>query len=194
MNGETLAACIVIAILVIAFMHGGARPSKKDYSPSEVALPAFHWNKGKDDGDARIDLVDEAGKPTGSMLLDNGVLYDPKDGKVRGTVTRQLYATSVGLDLGTFAGYRDAARGSNSDTFSVGLRYSPVRVFYGCLAPDLAVTKDWGGVGLSLYLPDTFKGQAISHFGLGAWYGSPFGGRDAGDAGWTVGLSFSSRN
>lgn len=86
------------------------------------------------------------------------------------TRTRSLLQSwDFPYDFGTFAGAAPSARGpqGESSTFQVGLRVSPARFLYGTIAPDLLVTSDHFGVGLSLYPPPDLMGHSWAHWGIG---------------------------
>lgn len=185
---------VIGVLLLVIFGHAHPAPKKGDFVIQQTTLPQLHFWKGKDDGDASIEVYDRTGSRLGSLLRDGSRLYDPKDGSVVTVETPHLnFVDITRLDIGTFAAYQTGARGSSDDTFGVGVRYSPVRLAFGIAAPDVVVTKDRAGLGLSLYAPESLVGYTASHIGIGAWYTAPFGGRDAAAPGWCLGLSFSIR-
>lgn len=186
---------VVIGILVLTgISHWRATPDKADYRLATNALPRFHLYRTPDDVDGSLDLVDQAGHTAGRLVLDDGSVFVPKDGSLRAVYTSDLYLIDRRWDFGTFGGYRDSSA-SDVDRFTVGLRLSPVRLFYDTTAPDLVVAKDWAGIGASVYLPQSLVGSTCSHIGIGAWYGLPFSHEDraGGGAGWAYGLAFSTR-
>ena len=170
-------------------------PSKADHTPATTTLPSPHLIKGKDDGDASIALFDAHRQPAGHLLLDDGWVYGPNDGSVYPVITHHYYAIdATRWDVGAVCAYREGGRGTDGGAIAGGLRVSPVRLLWGTVAPDIVVTEDWAGAGASAYLPRQIVGNAASHFGIGAWYGVPYGSSDRdGPAGWCFGLSFSIR-
>ncbi len=115
-------------------------------------------------------------------------MYLPVDAKPDVTidVIRHEYLYDPGFDIGTFGGY---AVSGTVPRFQVGLRYSPVRLSWGILAPDVVASQTAAGVGLSVYPPSTYFGRWWDHFGLGGWYVAPY---DGSHGAVVVGLAFSS--
>lgn len=81
-------------------------------------------------------------------------------------LSRDYYLIDPGLDLGTWAGYT-GRHGDSRDDFDVGLRYSPARLLFGTVAPDLLVGTKEAGVGISLYPPKSVFGPGWNHLGVG---------------------------
>jgi hypothetical protein len=144
-------------------------------------------------------FVPAAGGGIGTHQVDqrlerDGVLYDEDGSAICATTTDDYYGGKGHYDLGAFTGFRPASRGYDKlDPFTAGLRFSPLRLGYDCVAPDLVVTNEWAGAGVSFFAPERFVGSDWKHLGLGAWYGYPFRGQPDGPGGWTVGASFSIR-
>lgn len=192
---KELVGFIVIGLAVLTLVSRFRSPPDKDnFKPSQTSIPRFHLYKGSDDVDASLDVFDRNGQPVGRLAVDNGRLYDPKDGSIRVVKTPDWYLIKPQWDIGTFAGYRSASSGTESEPFTVGLRLSPVRLFYDVVAPDVVIAPDWAGVGASAFLPRDLVGDDLHHLGFGAWYGFPYAGASHGDrGGWTLGLSLSIR-
>lgn len=131
-----------------------------------------------------------------SYVLDDGHLYhageppradDPE--AITASVAPDYYlADPTKLDLGAWAGYNTRGSDVRGGRFQAGARYSPVRLLYGIIAPDLVVSEDVAGAGVSVYPPERLVGRYLGHVGVGGWYVAPFAG---GDAGWMFGLTFS---
>ncbi len=191
-NREVLGLVVIGIIVLTVFSRWRGTPDKGNYTPATHAIPRLHLYKGQADVEASVDVVDHEDHITGRLVLDDGRLYEPKDRSVRGVYTSDLYLVdTTRWDVGTFGGYR--ATDGQTEPFSVGLRVSPVRLFYGTVAPDLALAQDWAGAGASFYLPAELVGRTASHIGIGAWYGIPFNGSDRDGPAWCYGLSFSIR-
>ena len=194
MRAEVIGIILLGVLLLVIFGHSRPAPKKGDYNLGKVTLPVPHLWKGKDDGDATIQIFNRQGQPLGTLLRDGKRLYDHKDGSLYAVETPHVnFVDYTKHDFGTFAAYQTGARGTGDDTFGTGIRYSPLRLAFGIVAPDAVITKDRGGIGFSLYAPDSLVGETASHIGLGAWYTVPFGGRDAAAPGWCLGISFSIR-
>lgn len=206
MNGERVALCLLVLILASIFVFHGKPSSLNGLTPVEHKAPRFHLFRNQGEGDGTFDIkipgviTDGASSRSGSFVLYGGRLYeDSKDtSDLRATFTPDYYFVDIdpdgGLDLGTWAAYR---KGSTEDTsgFQTGIRYSPVRLGWGIVAPDLVVSADVVGGGFSFYPPPQFVGGWWRHIGLGAWYTVPFGddtGLDSSE--WSYGLSFTTRD
>lgn len=108
-----------------------------------------------------IDLRDNqlSERPEGRKARDT-LGFTAETSRVRGFIETYDFP----YDFGTWAGYAPASR---DETFQVGLRASPVRLLYGTLAPDLLLSQDHAGIGISLYPPPDLVGHMWSHWGLG---------------------------
>lgn len=194
MKSELIGLALLAGLLLVIFGHTHPVPKKGDFNVGKTTLPVLHGWKGKDDGDATIEVRNREGQLLGTLLRDGHRLYDPKDGSLTTTTTPHLpFFDATRYDLGTFAAYAPGARGTGDDSFVTGIRVSPFRLAFSCVAPDVVVTKDRAGLGFSLYAPEALVGEDAVHIGLGAWYTAPFGGRDAAGPGWCAGLTFSIR-
>ncbi len=189
-----IAVCVIGLVWLVIHAERPA-PSIKNKVPAASLRPGVHLWQGPGDADETIQVKivdpDTGVVTTGELLQRQGRVYTDRDGRITAGVRTEFYFLKPGLDIGAFGGYRPAARGTESDTFDVGLRYSPVRTFFGTLAPDIAISKDWIGAGASIYPPKRLVGPDWSHVGLGAWYGYPTRSDSHSGPGWTVGLSFS---
>jgi hypothetical protein len=196
---KSLPGVVALGVFVYILAHS-QRPAPRighDTPPAEFESPRFHGRRqpGMVDRTIDVSLRGPDGSPVSGRLLQAGNrFYVESDGRrLEARVTNDYYFYSPGLDLGTIAGFRGGARGSDGDTFAVGVRASPARIFYGTVAPDIVLTQDWIGLGASAYLPANVVGDAWSHVGAGAWYGYPTRGESYGDPGWVVGISLSIR-
>lgn len=190
---------ILIAIVIaIVVTHNRPAPKIDGASPATTTFPRLHLFRGDSDADKSLDLkIDTERLPasgTVRLLERDGLFYDPDGSPIHTTVTNDIYFLKTHYDFGTFAGYRPASRGQEGlDPFTAGVRFSPLRLCYDTIAPDLAITNQWAGAGASFYLPENFVGPTWKHLGLGVWYGYPYRGRSDAPGGWTAGLSFSIR-
>jgi len=202
MSGDGIGAVVIIAIVaVILWFH--APPSNiAGLTPITQDKPRFHLLRESGDGDGTVRIQPGTDNLPRDLVLLDGSLYDKEvaadvskklaDKGFRVSFTPDYYFIDAErLDLGTWAGVRTAS----SDIIprgQVGVRYSPARLGFGLLAPDIVASRDVGGVGLSLFPPPRYCGRVWSHFGLGAWYTFPFRDSSSGPS-WCYGLSFSTR-
>lgn len=194
MDRGILGLLAVAAVVFILVTHTKPAPKLDGASPAKLAAPKFHFIEEDQDVDKTIDIKDDTGSTVARLFERRGLLYDPKGSPHHTVVTPHLEFVRPAYDIGAFAGYRPASRHSTElDPFTAGLRFSPLRLGYGIVAPDLVITNQWAGAGASFYLPEGLAGVEWKHFGVGAWYGYPFRGQADAPGGWTVGLSFSVR-
>ncbi len=137
--------------------------------------------------------VDAAGKPLdGDTLVAWRKAHPFSDGAFYATsFTPDYYLVDPTLDLGAFAAYRPSGRHTTSgptEAFETGIRYSPVRLLYGTVAPDALLTRDAAGVGLSFYPPEQYVGPKWHHLGLEVGWVASLSGRSS--DGWLAGFSF----
>lgn len=191
-------AGLVVWIIIIALTSKPA-PSVRGAPPVETTHE-HPFYRTSEQVDAEIVAEDLSGAELGRWLLDDGQLYGPvgHDGKplddeatklVKVRLAQRCYAPfwAPGLDLGTIAGYRGGSGVEPGTRFNVGLRYSPVRLAYGVVAPDVVAGNQGAGVGVSIYPPRQL-GRFWRHWGVGVWEIAPYEG---GPIGWCAGLSFS---
>jgi hypothetical protein len=160
----------------------------------DVAVPTkthFHLWGTSDNADGTYRVYDPVGKlVTAFHVRDNRVSELPRDKEstYRTAYDRDLYALKSGFDVGVWSGYGDL--GPDTDSWQTGLRYSPLRLLFGTVSADLALSRGAAGVGLSVYPPPDYVGPTWAHIGLGVWYVAPFDGSPAGPV---YGLSFSTK-
>lgn len=185
---------LIAGVLILVALHSRAAPKIDNAEPAKAGFPRLHLLRGASDADRSLDIKDAKGGPLGRVLERDGVFYDPHGTPLETTVTSDLYLLKTQYDFGTFAGYRGASRGQEGlEPFSVGVRFSPIRIGYDVIAPDLVVSNQWAGAGASFYLPEHIVGPDWHHLGAGLWYGYPFAGGSNAPGGWCAGLSFSIR-
>jgi hypothetical protein len=191
LSPELVGIALLAALVLSLTMCSKPAPTVKNADVLHDEMPRFHLWKKSDDADRSIQVKDRGGKVLGELVVKDNFVYAPKGSPLsHSTTTDDLYLIEPGLDIGTFAAYH-AARGT--DSMSVGIRLSPVRLLYGTVAPDLAIAQDWAGPGVSFYMPERLVGPTLSRVGVGAWYGLPYAGRESADPGWALGMSLSLR-
>jgi len=185
---------VVVGVVFVIATHSRPAPKIDKADAAEDAFPRLHFWRGKSDADRTLDFKDDHGRTVGRVLERDGVFYDPEGSRLNTISTDDLYFAKPQYDIGAFAGFRPASRGyERLDPFTAGLRFSPIRLGYDVVAPDLVITNEWAGAGASFFLPERLVGADWKHLGLGAWYGYPFRGQASAPGGWTVGASFSIR-
>lgn len=192
-------ALLVFILVTVWFNHPA--PSVNGLHPVEEKGAHFHGIRSKGDGDGTYDATAHA--PDGSIISGRFIADDdrlfitkPADDSahVSLTFTPDYYLfDATRFDLGAWSGYFNRSDGGASasnraDRFQAGLRYSPARLLYGTVAPDLVLSSDLVGGGISFYPPRKLAGRYFEHVGVGAWYCAPF---DGSNPGWSFGFSFS---
>lgn len=189
-----------VIIVIIGFLVS-AKPASSLSNKVVVpqTTPSYHWWRGPDDGDGTYSFRGDLNGRVGRYVVRHSVLHQPKPGSpdeiptLSAEFSPDRYFGEWNYDFGTFGAYRRASTGTSTDAFQVGLRFSPARLAFGTVAPDLVLSKDCVGAGLSVFVPEEYSGQ-FAHFGLGAWYTIPLAGTSrAGRPGWDLGLSFSTQ-
>jgi hypothetical protein len=80
---------------------------------------------------------------------------------------RKQYIFDPGWDFGAYGGYLSGNKtGTDIKDLDVGLRISPVRV-WNTFAPDLLISNQAAGVGISFYPAPERYGEIWSHLGVG---------------------------
>lgn len=190
--GEYTWAVIAIAFLALTFWFAHA-PTPSIHG--DIAVPTethFHLWGTSDNADGSYQIRDNGTLVRAFHVRDNRVSELPHGPDAEGhhyatVYDRDLYLGKSGLDLGAWTGY---GRLGEARHWQTGARYSPARFFYGTLAPDLAVSQDAAGIGITAFPPADYLGPFWSHLGLGVWYVAPFDGSNPGPV---YGLSFSTR-
>jgi len=121
--------------------------------------------KGPDDGEGLLTISNRAGDAVAQYTLgSDGVLHqDPKqaaEGLFKAEFRPDEYFGRWTYDFGAIAAYDGKPR--------LGVRFSPVRLFYDLAAPDIIATESAVGLGISLYPPKRSVGT-WHHVGAGAW-------------------------
>ena len=195
------AAAAAFALLVVcaAWSAQRAPPMLADGAtpvPTETKYYAFRGSS-EPAVDADYRVLDGTGRLlVGLRVLDGEVYVAPGSLSTGVTVTGHKSAFFVDQggagslpDLGTLVGAGSSDFGDGH--LHVGIRYSPIRLVYGLIAPDVTLTTDAVGAGVSVYPPVSAVGPEWHKLGIGVWYGVPFKG--GGAAGWFGGLSYSIR-
>jgi hypothetical protein len=114
---------------------------------------------------------------------------DGGDRHWRYELTVHRYTDDWTTDLGAWGGLRiDPETGAGVP--DVGVRYSPVRLLDGVLAPDALISPNQAGLGISAYMPSHTITGTWRHLGLGLGYAVGF---DGGGAGWVPYVALSTR-
>lgn len=149
----------------------------------------FHLWRSSTDADGTYQVRD----PDGHVVAAAHVRYNrvsqvPLGGDKPFSIhyDRDYYLIEPVFDLGAWTGY--ARFGGDNHHWQTGVRYSPLRVLWGTVGADLALSQDAAGAGISLFPPADYLGGSWHHAGLGAWYMAPF---DGGSPSWVYGVSFS---
>ncbi|MFA6132551.1 MAG: hypothetical protein WC869_00890 [Phycisphaerae bacterium] len=194
MDRSVIGFFVIVGAVFLIAMHSRPAPKIDKATAAEREVPRYHLWRGDKDADRTLDLEDSSGRHVARVLERDGLFYDEAGSPLRTKVTDDLNFVKTQYDIGTFAGFRPASRGYDRlDPFTAGLRFSPIRLGYDVVAPDLVITNDWAGAGASFFLPERIVGPDWKHLGLGLWYGYPFRGQADAPGGWTAGLSFSLR-
>lgn len=197
MNPEVIGGTVLIGFIAITLWFN-TPASNMDGKQPVVTRSAFHLVRTAGESDGVLDLRDRGGVVLGSYVLRDRQLYETPEQAESGVITaaliRDYYLIDPGFDLGVWGGWSQAGSDSDDDDdisrFQAGFRFSPARLLYGTVAPDLVASADVGGAGLTFYPPTHLVGQHWRHLGVGAWYVAPF---DGSDPGWAFGISFSTR-
>jgi hypothetical protein len=170
---EPFVAIGVMGLIALTFWLASTPPPTIN---GEVLIPEKHKNvhliRHKDEVDGTLEVIH---KPSGDKFktdfVDNNHYQQPsqKDsGKWGTSLSRDYYLIDPGLDWGTYAGWAsDHKRDHGDSDFKVGLRFSPARLLFGTVAPDLLIGSDAAGVGVSVYPPKSFFGGGWNHVGIG---------------------------
>lgn len=158
---------IVVVVVMVAFHHQPATTTAgADPVPTTTNQ---HLIAPKERADGLLTATDGLGHVAHASVA-HGRVWQTKEQRLESDAAdlhfsyardRSLY-DPYPLDFGTVAGCSWLPGG---DRFAVGLRWSPVRLLNGTLAPDALVTKDGVGVGVSAYLPPEYFDWA-SHWGI----------------------------
>lgn len=193
MNGTEAFAGVALAVIIGASVYCNRPPSSVEGKQSVPTTSVFHLWRSEGEADGTLSVRDPSGAVVGNYVLrDNGLFEPPEQaehGPLHVSLARDFYLGDPGVDVGAFESYYRGG-GSNTSTFQAGVRVSPARFLYGTISPDLALTPDAIGAGISVYPPPQLVGAHWHHLGIGAWYLAPF---DRGSPGWAVGAAFSIR-
>jgi hypothetical protein len=207
---EHLGLLLIACALAAAFFFSGKAPTVAGKVQIEEGTPRYHFYRGSDDADGSLEVPNNPTDLHSDFVMLNGKLFQDPDQRtalakagVHATYTSDYYFIDPGprstYDFGTWAGYYGGGMDSGLSRFQVGLRYSPFRIglVAADVAPDLVVSKDVAGAGLSVYPASRFAGSFWRHIGLGAWYVIPTRsgtGDTQPSPGWVYGFAFSTRD
>ena len=190
---KVIGGAILVAVAATLWfnMTPAATLNGKDIIPPKTQ---FHMLRTGDQVDGTVKVTHVPSGDSFTTDVSSGQFYqDPEQGesgKWNTKILRDRYMIDPGLDIGTFAGAYMGGSTEGHDAMAVGIRYSPVRLLYGTLAPDLLATSDAAGVGLSLFPPPDYFGHAWNHVGIGFGRLWDYDGGQSDNIGY---LSFSTR-
>jgi hypothetical protein len=195
MTGEHVGAALLIGVVILVVALQSPPSSINGLKAIKEETSHFHVLRGKGDADGTVTIKGTVSGERGSFVLDEGQIFEnPKDLNKDYTLsfTPDNYFIDPHLDIGTWAGYR-SSHSPDVPSFETGIRYSPVRIGFGTVAPDLVFNDKLVGAGISVYPPTRVVGNFWRHIGLGAWYTVPTHSDSDVGPGWCYGLSFSTR-
>lgn len=146
------------------------------------------------DAEGEVIFKDPAtGSELGRYALGiDGLLYENPDKpntRIFAEYRPSSYLVSSHFDAGGFAGIGDFA-GEDVRATQLGVRYSPGRLGFQWLAPDLVASTEAYGAGVSIFPSSRAVGYPWFRLGVGAWYMAPW---DGGRPGLVFGISTSTR-
>jgi hypothetical protein len=190
---------VIAAFAALVYFTAARRraPDKGTQVPLEVTSHTWSGTRTHDDKpESSLEVVAPSGDKFTLSLYDGGLLYqeraqaDANQGK-EGWAYKWIvhrYAVDYDTDAGAWAGFRVKGSGETSG-LDVGLRYSPVRFLYGVVAPDILVSPEQAGVGVSVYPFSQSVPSFFQHTGAGLGYLADYDG----GSGWVPYLSLSTR-
>jgi hypothetical protein len=158
----------ILAVVLWTVISSSAQPASN--IEGKVAIPyestRFGFIKTDRDGEGTLTIKSKDGLTLGEYVLDDsGVLCESpeqaKSGNIKATFKPDLYAYRSWFDIGGFASVDTKLR--------LGIRFSPCRLAWDTIAPDLVATESSVGLGVSIYPPTREVGW-WHHIGLGVWY------------------------
>ena len=191
-NHPVTAFAVLGAFLAFIYFGGhGRAPDKENQVALVPTADTYLGVRSYDDKpEGTLKVTAPNGESWATSLYADGVPYqdksqaaDSRGWKYEYTIHR--YPADTDHDFGAWAGFRvsntrsDDASGDSSRNDSgidIGIRYSPTRLFYGVVAPDLLVSPHQAGIGVSLYAPAQTVNHTLQHFGLGVGYMAGFDG------------------
>lgn len=181
-----LLAYVAIGFVLWTLYGANVQPTSTIDGKEPIPYTQTHlggW-KQPDDGEGLLTIRNRAGDTVAEYVLGaDGVLHqDPeqrKSGLYHAEFRPDDYAGRWLTDVGAWAAIDSEPR--------LGIRYSPVRLFYGLAAPDIVASESAVGLGLSLFPPKRSAG-VWHHFGVGAWFTHDL---DRGSNAFSLGLSSS---
>lgn len=155
-----LPVILIAGILIYVAISAGQQPPDKGtqtaLKPTETTLSGVRSHDNKPEADLQITHV-PSGDRWGLSLYAGGLPYQEReqagDDKWTYTYTRHRYISDLDIDLGAWAGFR-GNRDPSTPALDIGIRYSPVRLAWGYISPDLLISPNAGGIGASLYITD----------------------------------------
>lgn len=196
---------LIVGVAFLLYTGASGRASERGkyvpLKPTDNPLQGVRSNGDRPDATL---TVNPPGSPDSwtLALFDGNLLYEPREQAERPAAEKWNYTYRLNRytidytdDVGAWVGFRVAkSDGSEPDRsrevgLDVGLRYSPVRLAYGVVSPDILASPRQAGIGISIYPPTSTVHPALQHFGVGVAYLADYHG----GAGWSPYLSLSTR-
>lgn len=177
---ENIFPLLIIGFLIFTFYYNSRPPShmgdRKIISPTPE-VPKFIRDEGVVDGKVKIKHI-----PSGDVFAfdyyDGYFMLPPKqdgfpkdtDGKPLWSLdyTKPTYWIDPRVEAGAYAGYLDGdKKGTNINSFDVGLKISPCRLFFNSTTVDGLISNQAAGLGMSFYPSPERFGQVWRNVGIG---------------------------
>jgi len=207
-SNAVMAVAVFGGFLFLAGLAKGNMPTKEDQVALEPTSSTYLGSRYYDDRpEASLSVWSPSGDRWDCSLYPDGLLYEPKG---QGTATGKpgdppgeaegskpwryelkvhRYPFDWSTDLGAWGGFHTDPE-SESGKLDIGFRYSPIRIAYGVIAPDILVSPNQAGLGGSLYMPAQTTHGIWRHMGVGLGYTVEF---DGGQSGWVPYVALSTR-
>lgn len=189
---------LLVITAFAAILYFTAARNRAPDKGTQVPLKSSSTWDGTRTHDDRPDSTLEVIAPTGDRfnlsIYDNGLYQEReqaesnKDDGWKYKWVKHRYLTDYDIDVGSWVGFKVEGNGETSG-IDVGVRYSPVRFAYGVIAPDILISPEQAGVGVSIYPVTQTVSPFFQHTGLGISYLADYDG----GSGWVPYLSISTR-
>lgn len=177
---ESILPVVVLGFLACAFYFSAKPPEKfgdRKVIPPKMEAPQLIRTEGVVDGKIKVKHI-PSGDSFNLGMYDDYFLLPPGENELpkagdgtklwEFTYTKPTYWIDPRLEFGVYAGYLDGdKKGTNIDSFDVGLKLSPVRLFFGTTTIDGLVSNQAAGLGASLYPAPIHFGQFWKNMGVG---------------------------
>jgi hypothetical protein len=171
MNPKWVAAAILAFVVITTFVLQGRPPSLDGKKAVEQKTEMSMYRLGEE-VDGELQVKDRETGRVGRYLVRDNQLYiadEATEKQFESALTRNYYAFDWGFDIGAWSGPAVHTR------LDAGVRYSPARLLYGTIAPDVLLSGHSYGLGMSLYPPPQYAGRYWRHLGVGVGRLTDFG-------------------